>query len=275
MPTIASHGFAVASDALDRADALGDKRSMHILILGGTTESSALARLLAERDDIVTTLSLAGRTAEPKELPVRMRVGGFGGPAGLAEWIEAENVAAVIDATHPFAAQISRNAAEACVAAGVPLIAIRRPPWAPVAGDRWTEVDTMPDAVAALGASRRNVFLTVGRLELHHFTEAPQHRYVLRTIEPVPKDIGLPDMVAIRDRGPFAEDAEAELMLRHGVDVVVTKNSGGTATYGKIAAARRLGIPVVIVRQPEKPRVPSVASAPEALDWILRHVRAP
>jgi precorrin-6A/cobalt-precorrin-6A reductase len=133
----------------------------------------------------------------------------------------------------------------------------------------------MPEAVAALGNARRSVFLTVGRLELHHFAHAPQHRYLLRTIEPVPADLGLPDMVAIRNRGPFAEEAEAELMRRHGIDIVVTKNSGGTATYAKIAAARRLGIPVVLVRQPEKPTVPTAASAKEALDWILRHARTP
>lgn len=273
MPTRVSHA-PESGAALDSADALGDNRSMHILILGGTTEASALAQLLAEHAEIVATLSLAGRTTEPKELPVRTRVGGFGGPQGLAEWIDAENVAAVIDATHPFAAQISRNAAEACEAAGVPLLAVRRPAWAPAGGDRWTEVASVADAVGALGAARRNVFLTVGRLELHHFAQSPQHRYLVRTIEPVPKCM-LPDLVTIRDRGPFDEEAETALMRRHGIEVLVTKNSGGTATYAKIAAARTLGIEVLIVQQPQKPDVPRVATAAEAFAWILRHARAP
>jgi precorrin-6A/cobalt-precorrin-6A reductase len=248
---------------------------MHILILGGTTEASALAALLAQREDLVATLSLAGRTAAPKALPIRTRIGGFGGPAGLAEWIEAENVAAVIDATHPFATQISRNAAAACAETGTPLLAVRRRPWIPVEGDRWIEVDSIPEAVQALGPAPRRVFLTVGRLELDHFVAAPQHRYLVRTIEPIPKTFALPELTAIRDRGPFDEEAEAALMQRHRIDVVVTKNSGGTATYAKVAAARRLGLPAVVVRQPQKPAAPRVEQPEAALDWILRHARAP
>jgi precorrin-6A/cobalt-precorrin-6A reductase len=275
MPTSASHGRALAGGALDRADALSDNRSMHILILGGTTEASALAALLAPREDLVATLSLAGRTTAPKALPIRTRIGGFGGPAGLAEWIEAENVAAVVDATHPFAAQISHNAAEACAETGTPLLGVRRPQWLPVEGDRWIEVDSMSEAVQALGPAPRRVFLTVGRLELDHFVAAPQHHYVVRTIEPIPKSFPLPELTAIRDRGPFQEEAEAALMRRHRIEVVVTKNSGGAATYGKIAAARTLRLPVVLVRQPQKPDVASVEQPAQALDWILRHARAP
>lgn len=219
------------------------------------------------------TLSLAGRTSAPKPVPVPTRIGGFGGAEGFARWLMAERVAAVVDATHPFAAAISRNAARACAALGVPLLALRRPPWRPVEGDRWTEVAAMPEAVGALGPESRCVFLTVGRLELHHFAAAPQHRYLARTIEPVGEALWVPNLVAIQDRGPFDAGREREFMRRTGIEVVVTKNSGGTATYGKIAAARELGLPVILVAPPPMPEADTVATAQEALSWLAAHDR--
>jgi precorrin-6A/cobalt-precorrin-6A reductase len=244
---------------------------MHVLVLGGTTEASALVARLAGRSDLAVTLSLAGRTAAPRPAPVPTRVGGFGGAEGLARWIAAQGVGLVVDATHPFAAVISRNAAAACERSGVPLLALRRPPWRAVAGDRWIEVGTMAEAAVALGATPRRVFLTVGRLELPAFAAAPQHAYVVRTIEPIGDAFPVPDVVAIRARGPFDEAAERALMAAHGIEAVVTKNSGGSSTYGKIAAARALGLPVVMVARPAKPEGPAVESVEAALAWIEAH----
>jgi len=241
---------------------------MRVLILGGTTEASALAARLAGRSGLDVTLSLAGRTAAPKPAPVPTRVGGFGGVDGLARWLADERVELVVDATHPFAAVIARNAALACARRGAPLLALRRPPWRAVAGDRWIDVSTMPEAVAALGPAPRCVFLTVGRLELPAFAAAPQHAYVARTIEPIGDELPVPGVVALRDRGPFDAAAERALMQDHGIEVVVTKNSGGAATYGKIAAARALGLPVVMVARPAKPDVAAVESVEAALAWI-------
>jgi precorrin-6A/cobalt-precorrin-6A reductase len=246
---------------------------MHVLVLGGTTEASALAARLAGCRDLSATLSLAGRTSFPKPAPVPTRIGGFGGVEGLGRWLTEHRVGAVVDATHPFAAVISRNAAAACAQRGVPLLALRRPPWQAQAGDRWIDVPTMPDAVAALGPTPRRVFLTVGRLELPAFAAAPQHAYMVRTIEPIGDALPALDVVTIQDRGPFGETDERRLMQEHGIEVVVTKNAGGAATFGKIAAARALGLPVVMVARPPKPDALTVESVDAGLAWIEAHGR--
>ena len=244
---------------------------MRILILGGTTEASALARCLSGRSEFSPLLSMAGRTSDPRSLPIPTRIGGFGGAEGLARYLAYERIEALVDATHPFAAVMSRNAAEACARVGVPLLALRRPAWQPQAGDRWDEVSSMPQAVTALGESPRRVFLTVGRLELAPFAAAPQHTYLVRTIEPLGDALPVPNVIAIRDRPPFHERAERGLMRREAVEVLVTKNSGAAATYPKIAAARALGLPVVVVARPDKPKgVEEVTTAEEAFSWLIR-----
>ena len=241
---------------------------MRILILGGTGEASALVRgLLALDAGFAPTLSLAGRTSQPKAEPVPVRTGGFGGPEGLAAWIAREGTDLVVDATHPFAARIGANAARACALTGVPLLAIRRPAWTPEAGDRWIGVPDMAAAAAALGPVPRRVFLTVGRQEVAAFAAAPQHDYVARAIEDLA--LAVPRFTAIRARGPFDAAAEAAFLVARGIDILVSKNSGGGATYGKIAAARALGLPVVMVSRPEKPAVPSVPDAAAALARIV------
>lgn len=241
---------------------------MRILILGGTGEASALARALAGRNDLSVMLSLAGRTAAPKAEPVPTRSGGFGGAEGLAQYLQSEGIDRLIDATHPFAARISANAARAAALAGVPLLAIRRPAWSPEPGDVWTEVAGVPAAAAALGTEPRRVFLTVGRQEAGAFAAAPQHAYWARTVEPLGDVLPVPRLTAIEARGPFDADAEAALMREAGIEIVVSKNSGGAATYGKIAAARALAIPVIMVRRPDKPDVPCVPDAAGALRWL-------
>ena len=221
-----------------------------MLILGGTAEATALAHALAPRLDIAATLSLAGRTSAPMAQPLPTRVGGFGGVDGLVTYLRAEAVDVLVDVTHPFAAQISRRAREAAALAGRQLITLSRPGWAPQPGDCWREVADMQAAAAALGASPRRVFLTVGRLQLAAFTEAPWHHYLVRTIDPV-EDHGFPDVAFVTARGPFDIADEARLMRDHRIDILVTKNSGGAATAGKLEAARHLGLPVVMVRRPD------------------------
>ncbi|MCJ2064140.1 cobalt-precorrin-6A reductase [Methylobacterium sp. J-088] len=247
---------------------------MRILILGGTGEASTLVRALAGRDDLSVVLSLAGRTAAPKPEPVPTRSGGFGGAEGLARYLQSERIDRLIDATHPFAARIADNAARAAALAGIPLLAIRRPAWNPAPGDRWMEVETVPAAVAALGPEHRRVFLTVGRQEAGAFAAAPQHAYWVRTVEPLGDALPVPRLTAIEARGPFDPDSEAALMRAAGIEILVSKNSGGAATYGKIAAARALAIPVVMVRRPDKPDVSRVADAAGALRWLKTDAHA-
>ncbi|MDP4002415.1 cobalt-precorrin-6A reductase [Methylobacterium sp. NEAU K] len=244
------------------------RSASRLLILGGTGEASALARALAGRQDLSVVLSLAGRTAKPKVEPVPTRVGGFGGAEGLARYLRRERIDRLIDATHPFAARIAGNAARAAEALGMPLLAIRRPAWSREAGDHWTEVDSMDEAASALGLEPRRVFLTIGRQEACAFAAAPQHRYLARTIEPLDGALPVPHLTLLEARGPFDAAAEAALMRDTGTEILVSKNSGGAATYGKIAAARSLAIPVVMVRRPEKPDVPSVPDAGGALRWL-------
>src|SRR5713226_8424936 len=240
----------------------------HILILGGTAEARQLAGRLAHRRDLVVTLSLAGRTAAPAAQPVPVRIGGFGGTRGLADYLSVERIDALIDATHPYAAVISANAAEAARSAGVRLLALRRPPWIATAGDRWTEVADVPAAVTALGGAPRRVFLALGRNELAPFAGAPQHHYLVRSVDPVEPPLAVPHAIYVNGRGPFGEADDRVLLEQHRIEVVVAKNSGGTATYGKIAAARALGLPVILPRRPPLPTVPTVETIEEALTWL-------
>jgi precorrin-6A/cobalt-precorrin-6A reductase len=246
---------------------------MRVLILGGTTQARQLAGRLAARVGIEATMSLAGRTAAPAAQPVPVRIGGFGGADGLAAYLRDENIDALIDATHPYAAVISANAAAAAAQAGVALVALHRPGWTPAAGDRWTEVDRMPDAVAALGNAPRRVFLALGRKEIAPFEAAPQHRYLVRSVDPVDPPLAVPHAVYLTARGPFAEAGERALLEAHGVEVIVAKNSGGAAAYGKIAAARALGLRVIVRRRPALPEVAAVETVDEVFDW-LDHVPA-
>lgn len=218
----------------------------HVLILGGTGEARELALRLVQ--ECAVTLSLAGRTSEPAPQAGRLRVGGFGGAEGLARYLAEEKIDVLVDATHPFAARISANATQAAVVAGVPLIVLERAAWTKVDGDRWIDAVDIAAAVEALGAKPRTVFLAIGRQEVGAFLAAPQHRYVVRSIEPF--GVELPNCETILRRGPFEEEEERALMRERGIELVVAKNSGGDAIYGKIAAARNLGVTVVMVRRP-------------------------
>lgn len=235
-----------------------------VLVLGGTGEARVLARLLVGARFEVTT-SFAGRTPGPRAGGGEVRAGGFGGVDGLVRWLRAHRTDAVVDATHPFAARMSRNAAEAARLAGVPLLAVRRPGWTPGPGDRWVWADSAREAAALLPSLGRRPFLTTGRGDLARFAALPLH-FLLRTVTapdpPLPASYTL-----VQDRGPFTLDGERDLLRAHRVDVLVTKDSGGPAA--KLAAAREAGLPVLVLRRPPPPPgVPSVTTPQAAVRWL-------
>jgi precorrin-6A/cobalt-precorrin-6A reductase len=239
-----------------------------MLILGGTAEAAALARALAEEARLSVTTSLAGRTRAPAALPGAVRAGGFGGPEALADYLRAEAVDFVVDGTHPFAAQITRNAAEACAAAGVPRLLLARPAWIQQEGDRWTPVAHAEAAAAVLPELGRRAFLGIGRRALAAFAALDQTWFLVRLIERPAAPLPLTDCKMILARGPFATEGETRLFRDHAVEVVVSKNSGGAATYGKIEAARGLGLPVVMITRPIPPESETAESVAAARAWI-------
>lgn len=244
---------------------------LKLLILGGTTEASALARAMAIEPRVDAVLSLAGVTRNPVLPPIMHRIGGFGGAAGLARYLTDNRIELLIDATHPFAAIMKCNAVEAARSAGVPLLAIHRPPWRPVAGDRWNSVADMKAAVAALGEAPQRVFLTIGQKELGVFRAAPQHHYVVRSVDPLDPADQPPALESITARGPFTVENDLKLLADKQIGVVVTKNSGGKATASKLAAARQLNLPVIIVERPETPAAEQVDNVAGCLAWLERH----
>jgi precorrin-6A/cobalt-precorrin-6A reductase len=244
-------------------------RSPHILVLGGTTEARELAAGLAARPGVRVTTSLAGRVTRPGALDGDVRVGGFGGADGLAAWLREQRVSAVVDATHPFAAVITANAARAATATGVPLVVLRRPGWQPGPGDRWHPVGSLAAAADLLPRlAARRVLLTTGRLGLAAFAHLMDRHFVVRSVEPPAPPLP-PHITVLLARGPFTVPGERALLREHRVDTVVTKDSGGAATAAKLTAARELGVPVVVVRRPELPEgvtaVPDVAGVAAAL----------
>lgn len=244
---------------------------MRVLILGGTTEALACADRLGSDPRFDVILSLAGRTRNPRQhAGVAHRVGGFGGVDGLAAYLGSERIDAVLDATHPFAAQISAHAEQATGERGVPLCTLVRPDWVAEPGDRWISVATIEDAADALGAEPRRVFLAVGRQGVGAFRHAGQHAYIIRTIEQPDADALPPDTTLIQARGPFAIQEEIALLTSERIDVVVSKNAGGAATYAKIEAARTLELPVVMIERPYKAGRNVVASVTEAVAWLGR-----
>ncbi len=242
---------------------------MRLLILGGTTEASAIARRISERADLAPILSFAGRTS-PVPPPIPFRVGGFGGIEGLKSFLLETKTQAVIDATHPFAVQMSRHAAVACGDLAVPLARFTRPAWQRREGDRWVCVTDMAAAVRALGAAPKRVFLTIGGLQLAVFADATHHHYTIRTIEP-PATVLPPSHRLILARGPFDLDDEIRLLRDEQIDILVTKNSGGTATGAKINAARTLGVTVIMIERPAAEEVETFDTADAVLAWIDRH----
>jgi precorrin-6A/cobalt-precorrin-6A reductase len=243
-----------------------------VLILGGTSEARELALRLAARAGLRVVSSLAGRVRDPALPAGEVRIGGFGGPDGLAAWLTDQHVSAVVDATHPFAAGISASAAAACAQAGVPLVRVARPPWRPGDGDIWHEAGSLTEAASVLPGLGDRVFLTTGRQGLAAFAPLNDVWFLIRCVDP-PTEPMPPRREVILARGPYDAAAELALLRRHRIKVLVTKNSGGELTAGKLAAARDLGIPVVMVSRPELAGGPECcAGAAEAERWLLRRL---
>lgn len=249
---------------------------MRVLLLGGTTEASMLAELLASDPRFEATLSLAGVTRMPVLPRIAHRIGGFGGIDGLSGWLRSEAVDALVDATHPYAVQMSRHAAVAATLAGIPHLRIDRPAWMAGPGDRWTRVRDAGEAAAGLGAKPRRVLLTLGSKGLAPFRGVPMHHYVIRCIDaPDPSLLPL-DHHLLLARGPFTLQSEIALLDDQRIDLLVSKNSGGGATAPKLEAARNAGIPVLMIdRPPSPPDGLGVATATEALQWLSARYHDP
>jgi precorrin-6A/cobalt-precorrin-6A reductase len=249
-------------------------KPLRVLILGGTADANRLVAEIAKDSRIDAVLSYAGRTENPTAPPIAWRVGGFGGIHGLVDYLRAENIARVIDATHPFAAQMSANAITACAVANVPLLALERAPWQRTSGDRWIEVDNIVAAAEALSATPRRVFLGIGRQYLDVFAAHPQHHYLVRLVDPPRAPLPLPETDVIVARGPFDLAGDRAMLMDHRIDIVVARNAGGDAAYAKIEAARALGLSVVMIRRPFIPAREKVEGVADVLRW-LGHDLAP
>lgn len=247
-----------------------------VLILGGTSEAYRLAETLHGSGDGAGSgrrviSSLAGRTAQPRLPAGEYRIGGFGGVDGLVAYLRGEGVGAVVDATHPFAGQMRWHAASACAAAGVPLLRLERPAWQAGPGDRWSEVDDWPAAVAQLASAvppARRVLLALGRQELAPFAALDGVHFLIRSVDPPEPMPPFASAELLLARGPFTLADERELLVRHAIDTIVCKNSGGDATDAKLAAARELGVRVLMRRRPPQPDSPTVATVAAAAQWL-------
>lgn len=238
----------------------------NLLILGGTTEANALAKAVAAQG-VSALYSYAGRVDTPRPQPLPVRVGGFGGADGLAGYLRDNAVTHVVDATHPFAAQMSGNAVTACREAEVPLAALTRPAWHAQDGDRWAHVPDIAAAVTALCGPAQRVFLAVGRMHLEDFAAQSQHHYLLRLVDE-PDALPLPQCDVVVSRGPFSEADDRALMQRHGIELVVSKNAGGTGARAKLDAARALDLPVLMIDRPALPQRVELLSVAQVLGWL-------
>ncbi len=239
----------------------------NVLILGGTTEASALARLLTQ-GGWQATLSYAGRTNSPLAQPVPVRVGGFGGVEGLVRYLRDHAVTHLVDATHPFAATMSAHAVEAARMAGTAHIALSRPAWMPGDGDRWHHVPDIAGAVAALAGPARRIMLALGRMHVEAFAATPQHHYLLRFVDTPAVPPALPRHEIVIDRGPFTIEGDTRLMAAHGTELVVSKNAGGEGARAKLIAARNLGLPVLMINRPALPPRAEVHCPEEVIRWL-------
>jgi precorrin-6A/cobalt-precorrin-6A reductase len=237
-----------------------------ILILGGTGDAVKLAAKLSTILEIEVISSLAGRTRRPLALVGKVRIGGFGGALGLAAYLQENSINMVIDATHPCAGQITANGAIASQIANIPYLMLVRPQWEQVPSDKWIEVESVEAAAQAIPESVKRVFITSGRQQLEPFLKRSHIWYLIRSIDP--PDIKLPHSEVLLDRGPFNLEQERQLLKNYQIEMIISKNSGGDATYAKIIAARELGIPIVMVQRPTSPDGEKVGSIDEAIAWL-------
>lgn len=238
-----------------------------VLILGGTTEASEIARRLAARSDVTVISSLAGRVSQPRLPAGIVRVGGFGGATGLISYLVNKNIGVVIDATHPFASKISGNAELACNTLNIPLIAFERPPWTPQEQDLWRTVPDVQTAASMANHQHNRVFLSIGRQQLGAFSNCEVAWFLVRAIDEPNEKLPV-NSKPILKRGPFHLNDELQMLRKESINLIVSKNSGGTATYSKIEAARVLRIPVVMIDRPLKHKIPTVARPDDVLQKL-------
>lgn len=251
-----------------------DSSDKRLLILGGTAEAAALAERAVARFGrrLAVTTSLAGRIA-PKRAPAgEVRIGGFGGAAGLARYLRQAAIDVVIDATHPFAATMSAHAVAACEEANVARLALVRPPWQPRPGDDWRRVADMAAAARALPRLGRRAFLTTGPGSAKAFAGVAGVWFLVRVLEAPRLPLPLARCAVVVGRPPFTVEDERRLLAEHRIEVLVTKDSGGEATAAKLAAARLSGVPVLMVSRPSPPPGALAATVEEALDWLARRL---
>jgi precorrin-6A/cobalt-precorrin-6A reductase len=267
------HDFTEWSFLLNEIQSAGPR----VLLLGGTSEGAQLAARLSQRADLAVISSLAGRVTDLRLPEGVVRVGGFGGPDGLASYLVHEKITVVIDATHPYAARIGQNAEIACSRTGLPLIALDRPPWNRMDGDRWHEVGDFQSAAMFVDEKKARVLLSIGRQELASFSDCSNAWFLIRTIEDPTDNLPLHHQLILQ-RGPFELEDELQLLRDHAIEYVVSKNSGGEATYNKIAAARSLNIPVVMIKRPHKHNVETLHSVEDVvakLDLLIQDAGPP
>jgi precorrin-6A/cobalt-precorrin-6A reductase len=238
-----------------------------VLLLGGTTEAGLLARALAEAK-VKAIYSYAGRTEAPVAQPLPQRVGGFGGVTGLVEYLRTEGITHVVDATHPFAAQMSWNAVEATEITGIPLLALQRPAWKAGPGDRWISVQSGAEAARALPEAPSRVFLAIGRQGLADYALSPEHDYLLRLVDPPGADLPLSRARIVIARGPFRYEDDLTLLRDHDIQIVVAKNAGGEGARAKLDAARELGLSVIMIERPPLPARLAVESIGAVMAWL-------
>ena len=248
---------------------------MRVLILGGTQEAFQLAEHLAALGNVDFISSLAGRTREPRMPKGQVRTGGFGGAEGLSRYLRDERITHLVNATHPFAAQISANAVTAADAAGIPMLRLLRPAWTARRDDRWVAARDAAEAAELCRREGGRIFLTLGSGELDAFAEIRNAHFLVRMVD-APERLPLRDCHVITARGPFSLQEEMRLLAQHHIGLIVAKNSGGDATYAKIEAARRTGLPVIMIERPAialDPRSPAVAHVEDVMAWVTQQAR--
>jgi precorrin-6A/cobalt-precorrin-6A reductase len=241
------------------------------LILGGTNDARLLAAEIA-RAGLDAIYSYGGRTRAPADQPLPTRIGGFGGVSGLADYIRRQRITHVIDATHPFAAEISRNAVAACAQTATSLLALERDPWTKVPDDDWIEVADIASALAALPEQPARVFLAIGRQHIAPFAAKPQHAYTLRFVDPPEGALPFAADVIVA-RGPFTLEGELAMMRARSIAWVVARNSGGDGARAKIDAARTLGLPVIMLSRPQLPDRLRVDNPADVMHWLGHSAR--
>ncbi|MGK7921855.1 MAG: cobalt-precorrin-6A reductase [Trichodesmium sp.] len=243
-------------------------KQKRLLILGGTGEGLKLATLATTISGLEVINSLAGSTSKPVLTSTLTRIGGFGGLSGLTDYLQEQKIDLLVDATHPFATQISENAAIASNKLNIPFLMLIRPPWEKKSGDRWLEVENNQTAARVVPELAAKIFLTIGRQELVNYAHLKNLWFLMRMIEQPQPNTPLPSGKIITERGPFSLLTERSLLQKYEIGAIVSKNSGGDATYNKIIAARELDIPVVMIKRPSLPEGQQVSDVESAVSWL-------